>query len=76
MASLDLVVTSDTAIAHLAGATGIPVYLALCHLPDWRWGLTGQSSPWYSSMRLFRQKMAGDWTSVFGQITTAATESL
>ena len=45
MSSLDLVVTSDTAIAHLAGAAGIPVYVALCHLPDWRWGLKGESSP-------------------------------
>ena len=74
MASLDLVVTSDTAIAHLAGAAGIPVFLALCHLPDWRWGLKGQSSPWYSSMRLFRQENAGDWTDVFDRISTAAAE--
>jgi tetratricopeptide (TPR) repeat protein len=74
MASLDLVVTSDTAIAHLAGAAGIPVFMALCHLPDWRWSLKGQSSPWYSSMRLFRQETAGDWTSVFNQIATATTE--
>tara|TARA_R110000868_G_scaffold101403_1_gene279251 strand:+ start:1190 stop:2788 length:1599 start_codon:yes stop_codon:yes gene_type:complete len=76
MASLDLVVTSDTAIAHLAGAAGIPVYVALCHLPDWRWGLNGESSPWYSSMRLFRQETAGGWSGVFDRIATAVTEDM
>lgn len=65
---LDLVVTSDTAIAHLAGAAGIPVHVALCKLPDWRWGLTGSQSPWYPGMKLFRQKDAGDWTDVFLRI--------
>jgi len=74
MASLDLVVTSDTAIAHLTGAAGIPVYVALCHLPDWRWGLDGESSPWYDSMRLFRQDHPGDWTSVFQKISSAIAE--
>ena len=68
MAALDLVVTSDTAIAHLAGAAGVPVCVALCHLPDWRWGLKGESSPWYSSMSLVRQEFAGDWAGVFRQI--------
>lgn len=75
MSSLDLVVTSDTAIAHLAGAAGVPVYVALCHLPDWRWGLKGQSSPWYSTMRLFRQEDAGDWNGVFDRISTAVAEN-
>ena len=74
MATLDLVVTSDTAIAHLAGAAGIPVHVALCHLPDWRWGLEGQSSPWYSGMRLFRQESAGDWHGVFDRIADAVAE--
>lgn len=74
MASLDAVVTSDTAIAHLAGAAGIPVYLALCHLPDWRWGLQGDSSPWYDSMRLIRQEHAGDWAGVFSRISAAFAE--
>lgn len=67
--------TSDTAIAHLAGAAGIPVFVALCHLPDWRWGLKGQSSPWYSNMRLFRQKNAGDWNDVFRRIAASIAES-
>lgn len=71
MESLDLVVTSDTAIAHLAGAAGIPVYVALCHLPDWRWGLKGESSPWYDSMRLVRQEYPGDWAGVFDRISAA-----
>lgn len=74
MASLDAVVTSDTAIAHLAGAAGLPVYLALCHLPDWRWGLKGQSSPWYSTMRLFRQEQPGDWKTVFDNIASTIAE--
>ncbi|MFT7572786.1 MAG: tetratricopeptide (TPR) repeat protein [Paracoccaceae bacterium] len=74
MASLDLVVTSDTAIAHLAGAAGIPVCVALCHLPDWRWGLKGESSPWYDSMRLVRQEQAGDWSGVFRRISAAIAE--
>lgn len=74
MRSLDAVVTSDTAIAHLAGAAGVPVYLALCHLPDWRWGLKGESSPWYSTMRLFRQEKAGDWKSVFEKISATVAK--
>lgn len=75
MASLDAVVTSDTAIAHLAGAAGIPVYVALCHLPDWRWGLKGDSSPWYDSMQLVRQEQAGDWAGVFDRISAAIAET-
>lgn len=74
MASLDLVVTSDTAIAHLAGAAGIPVCVALCHLPDWRWGLKGESSPWYDSMRLVRQEQPGDWSGVFHRIAATLAE--
>ena len=68
MKSLDAVVTSDTAIAHVAGAAGVPVFLALNSLPDWRWGLTGETTPWYSSMRLFRQEKAGEWAEVFARI--------
>ena len=65
MQSLDLVITSDTALAHLAGATGRPVWVALQHVPDWRWMLDRAESPWYSSMRLFRQGTPGDWAGVF-----------
>ena len=61
MANLDLVLTSDTAVAHLAGALGVPVWLALPFAPDWRWLLDRADNPWYPSMRLFRKKLPGDW---------------
>jgi predicted O-linked N-acetylglucosamine transferase (SPINDLY family) len=63
--SLDLVVTADTAVAHLAGALGVPVWLALPFAPDWRWLLDRNDSPWYPSMRLFRQRQPGEWQGVF-----------
>lgn len=65
MESLDLIITSDTAVAHLAGALGRPVWVALRHVPDWRWLLDRQDSPWYPSMRLFRQASRGNWPSLF-----------
>ena len=65
MANLDLIVTSDTSIAHLAGALGRPVWVALRRVPDWRWMLDREDSPWYPTMRLFRQPKDGDWASVF-----------
>ncbi|MFC1836118.1 FkbM family methyltransferase [Thermodesulfobacteriota bacterium] len=63
--SLDLLITSDSAIGHVAGAIGVPVWLALPHVPDWRWLLDRDDSPWYPTMRLFRQPVPGDWCSVF-----------
>jgi tetratricopeptide (TPR) repeat protein len=74
--SLDLVVTSDTMIAHLAGALGVPVWVALPLMPDWRWLLHREDSPWYPTMRLFRQEKAGDWESVFHRIAQALHERL
>ena len=71
MATLDLVVTSDTAVAHLAGALGRPVWVALRLVPDWRWLLDRSDSPWYPTMRLFRQTRDGDWGSVFAAIAEA-----
>lgn len=65
MKSLDLIVSSDTAIAHLAGALGAPVWTALPALPDWRWLLDREDSPWYPTMRLFRQTERGEWARVF-----------
>jgi Tfp pilus assembly protein PilF len=68
MNSLDLVITSDTAIAHLAGALGVPVWTALSLVPDWRWLLGREDSPWYPTMRLFRQTQLGGWPEVFERI--------
>jgi Flp pilus assembly protein TadD len=65
---LDLLITVDTAIAHLAGALGRRVWTLLCHTPDWRWHLDRSDSPWYPTMRLFRQPAWGDWDSVIEQI--------
>ena len=70
MYSLDLVITSDTAVAHLAGAMGIPVWVALCKSADWRWLEERDDSPWYPTMRLFRQAELGDWGALFERMAT------
>jgi tetratricopeptide (TPR) repeat protein len=71
IANLDLVITVDTAVAHLAGALGVPVWVMLPKAPDWRWIVGRDDTPWYSSMRLFRQDAAGDWDCVVGRIHAA-----
>ena len=71
LSALDLVITVDTAVAHLAGALGVPVWVALPFAPDWRWLLGREDSPWYPSMRLFRQTQRGDWADVFQRIKDA-----
>jgi hypothetical protein len=76
MKNLDLVITSDTSTAHLAGALGVPTWLALQHVPDWRWLLEREDSPWYPTMRLFRQTRPGDWQGVFARITAAVQDRL
>jgi hypothetical protein len=67
---LNLVITVDTAIAHLAGAMGKPVWLLLPFAPDWRWLTKREDSPWYSSMRIFRQPKIGDWQYVMNYVTS------
>jgi tetratricopeptide (TPR) repeat protein len=74
MKNLDLVITSDTSVAHLAGALGVRVWVALPFVPDWRWLLERSDSPWYPTMRLFRQKSRGDWAGVFEEIKEALAE--
>jgi hypothetical protein len=64
LTQLDLVITVDTAVAHLAGALGRPVWIMLLNAPDWRWLLRRADSPWYPTARLFRQHQPGDWNSV------------
>lgn len=71
MENLDLVITSDTSIAHLAGALGRPVFVVLKQVPDWRWMMDREDCPWYPAMRLFRQKARGDWGPVFDEIAAA-----
>ena len=68
MKNVDLVITSDTSTAHLAGALGVNVWLALSAAPDWRWLRDREDSPWYPTMRLFRQSRRGDWANVFYRI--------
>jgi tetratricopeptide (TPR) repeat protein len=70
VANLDLVISVDTSVAHLAGAMGKPVWLLLPFAPDWRWLMQREDSPWYPSMRLFRQKSRGDWPGVFQRVAS------
>lgn len=69
--NLHLVITVDTMMAHLVGALGKPVWVLLTHVPDWRWRLEGDTSPWYPTMRLFRQTRRGDWASLLVHVRDA-----
>jgi ADP-heptose:LPS heptosyltransferase len=68
MENLDLMICVDSAVAHLAGALGVPAWVALPFSADWRWLTDRDDNPWYPSMRLFRQKRWGDWDEVFERI--------
>jgi len=74
MVHLDLIITIDTSMAHLAGALARPVWVLLGHSPDWRWLLDREDSPWYPTARLFRQPSHGDWPSVIARVRTALQE--
>lgn len=73
---LDLVITVDTVVAHLAGAIAKPVFILLPHVPDWRWLWNRQDSPWYPTARLFRQPDRGDWPGAIAQVRTALEEMI
>ncbi len=68
ISQLDMVITTDTAVAHLAGALGKPVWLLLGFVPAWRWLLNRDDSPWYPTMRLFRQRQPGAWDDVVQRV--------
>jgi hypothetical protein len=74
VAHLDLVITSDTSIAHLCGAMGVPAWVLLNKMPDWRWLLDRPDSPWYRSLRLFRQPKQSDWESVVDEVRKELVE--
>jgi tetratricopeptide (TPR) repeat protein len=73
LSGMDLVITVDTALAHLAGALGIPTLLLVSYLPDWRWLMGREDSPWYPSLRIYRQSSAGDWNAVIRQVLADLT---
>jgi hypothetical protein len=76
IASLDLVIAVDTAVAHLAGALGMPVWILLHRHADWRWHLDRPDSPWYPTARLFRQERPGEWSPVIANVRRALGEWL
>ena len=73
--NLDLLISVDTALVHLTGALGRPVWAAIPFAPDWRWLREREDSPWYPTLRLFRQTTRGDWDGVFGRLTAAVADA-
>jgi hypothetical protein len=76
LTQLDLIITPDTAMAHLAGGLGRPVWVALCSVGDWRYPVGRNDTPWYPTMRLFRQTTLGNWEGVFHQMKEALEQAL
>jgi hypothetical protein len=74
MQHLDLVISVDTAVAHLAGALGVPMWIAIPTANDWRWLERREDSPWYPSVRLFRQRRWGDWAGVFERMASELSQ--
>ena len=70
-AIMDLVISVDTSVAHLAGALARPLWVLLPFVPDWRWLQEREDNPWYPSARLFRQGARGDWAGVIGRVAQA-----
>jgi hypothetical protein len=71
LSALDLLISVDTSVAHLAGALGRPTWVMLCYMPDWRWLLEREDTPFYPGMRLFRQDEIGDWEGVVQKLMIA-----
>ena len=76
IASLDLIISTSNTAVHVAGALGKPVWNLLSSVPDWRWMIGRQDSPWYPTMKLFRQQQINDWDGVFQQVTISLKEFL
>ena len=76
MSQLDLVIAPDSAVAHLAGGLGMPTFVALSTQSEWRWMAEREDSPWYPTMRLFRQKTLGDWDDVFRRMAEVLRQAL
>jgi ADP-heptose:LPS heptosyltransferase len=74
IAGLDLVISVDTSVAHLAGALGKPIWVLVTYVPDWRWLIGRDDSPWYPSARVFRQDASRDWEAVVARVRTALAE--
>lgn len=74
MEQMDLIITIDSAVAHLAGSLGRPTWTLLLYASDWRWLMAREDSPWYPTMKLFRQETPGDWDGVFERVRAALEE--
>ena len=75
LSNCDLLISSDSAVVHLAGAMGIPTWVVLRWIPEWRWGLEGDDTAWYESLRLFRQPKENDWKSTVQAMVAEWTQN-